>query len=557
MSSLPLADSLEVGLPHSRLILPLSVIIFLAHQGTAFAIEARNRTWSLSSTTSHIYPPTIDIKVVENFSQCQSSYMGRTEKSQGLAPPAIRKDLRAKQAKQIINKTIPALLASNSRARRGADGSELIADPEAATSSLGDKRTTENSEDAAYIKRKGQGRRKVKTERGVDVDVETGSRGKRRGKQESLDLDISTLSINPTPPKNRNIRIITTDTLTAAHILTYPSKHGLPSSKHSKNVPNTCILNMASPLRPGGGVLTGATSQEEYLCARTTLLPSLKENYYRLPEFGGIWSPDVLVFRNHLPLGDTKGELGPGERHWIDVISAGMLRFPELEGGEEEVKRLSKSDRSIVENKMRAVLRIAAQKGVKKLVLGAWGCGAYGNPVSDVAQAWSRILCGTSNSNGKKGRIEAETWPDIEEIIFAISNRKMAADFAQAFDENIAVEAGPSDGAEDEEDEGEDKVAEELRSKIDEMEGQLSKVWNADLKARMGTILEGLRAQLRERGVDVNEDGSEDEQDDGETPSSENENEAEDEQVTPDISDEDDEAEDADLEGESRRQNMV
>jgi len=38
---------------------------------------------------------------------------------------------------------------------------------------------------------------------------------------------------------------------------------------------------MASPLRPGGGVLTGATSQEEFLCARTTLYPSLREKFYR------------------------------------------------------------------------------------------------------------------------------------------------------------------------------------------------------------------------------------------------------------------------------------
>jgi uncharacterized protein (TIGR02452 family) len=414
--------------------------------------------------------------------------MGRTEKSQGLAPPAVRKDMRAKQAKQIINKTIPSLLASNSRARKGTESSELISDP-ALVAHGSDKPEPENSEDATYIKRKGQGRRKMKNERVVepDPDIKLPKTTKNVPKPVSTNLS----------PLQRKIRILTTDTITAAHVL-------LPKQTRSHG-PNTCILNMASPLRPGGGVLHGATSQEEFLCARTTLLPSLKENFYRLPELGGIWSPDVLVFRNHMPLGDAKGELGAGDRFWVDVISAGMLRFPELEGEEGEEKKLGKKDRGVVEAKMRAVLRIAEAKGVKKIVLGAWGCGAYGCPVVDVARAWRRVIDGTSSAGGKK---EREMWHGIEEVVFAISQRKMAATFAHAFDPSIVVESGPSDGAEDEDDEGEDKEAEELRSKIQEMQGQLSKVWNADLKARMGSILDGLKAQLREREGQDGEESS-------------------------------------------------
>jgi uncharacterized protein (TIGR02452 family) len=419
--------------------------------------------------------------------------MGRTEKSQGLAPPAVRKDIRAKQAKQVINKTIPALLASISRAAKGVESSELIADPAPSTAVARGKPDAENQDDAAYIKRKGQGRRKAKNEV-VSDSTALASKSKSKRRQNSSDLDLGTLSITPSSPPlpPRKIRILTTDTLTAAHILGQ-------TSKPSKKSPNVCILNMASPLRPGGGVLTGATSQEEFVCARTTLLPSLLESYYRLPEFGGIWSPDILVFRNALPLGDASGELGIGERFWVDVVSAGMLRFPELEGGEDEGKRLGKKDRGVVERKMRAVMRIAEAKGVKKVVLGAWGCGAYGNPVRDVAEAWKSVLCGPSTSNAKKGKPETETWPGVEEIVFAISNRRMAREFASAFDKNISVEAGPTDGVDEEEEEVEDKVAGELRAKIAEMEGQVSQVWNPDLKARLGTILEGLRIQLRER----------------------------------------------------------
>src|SRR3954469_23438117 len=92
--------------------------------------------------------------------------MGRTEKSQGLAPPAKRKDVRAKQARHIVNKAVPAIISSNSRARRGAENSELIVDPKPVTeATLGSK---EKDDETQYVKRKGQGKRKVK---GGDEDA--------------------------------------------------------------------------------------------------------------------------------------------------------------------------------------------------------------------------------------------------------------------------------------------------------------------------------------------------------------------------------------------------
>ena len=313
--------------------------------------------------------------------------MGRTEKSQGLAPPAIRKDIRAKQARHIINKVVPAILTSNARARRGVDGSELIANPGPVGAAGREGQSKDGArahgdggegETTEYVKRKGQGRRKVKGNEAFDEDGGVGvsdtkrdgvkgqTKAKGRKRNDSLDEELSNLTLQPgapSSPKNeRSIRIITTDTLTAAHILSHSS--ATLAKPSNKKAPNVCILNMASPLRPGGGVYAGATSQEEFLCARTTLLPSLKEEYYRLPEQGGIYTHDVLVFRNALPLGDSQGELVPTERWYIDAITAGMLRFPELEGEEDEEKRLGKKDREIVEKKIRAVLRMAEQRGV-------------------------------------------------------------------------------------------------------------------------------------------------------------------------------------------------
>ena len=58
--------------------------------------------------------------------------MGRTEPSVTIQPQAYRKAARAKAAKSTVSKTIPALLSSDRRARRGVDAAELIFDPPAA-----------------------------------------------------------------------------------------------------------------------------------------------------------------------------------------------------------------------------------------------------------------------------------------------------------------------------------------------------------------------------------------------------------------------------------------
>jgi hypothetical protein len=167
------------------------------------------------------------------------------------------------------------------------------------------------------------------------------------------------------------------------------------------------------------------------------------------------------------------------------------------------------------------VLRVAMAKGARKLVLGAWGCGAYGNPVRDIAEAWRAVLvpgsspspAASSPSSSKKGAKKVETWEGLEEVVFAISSRRMARDFAHAFG-GLEVEDGPEGADEDEGEEETDEVAEELRAKIAEIEGQVEKVWNAELKQRMSVILEGLRSQLREREGDRG--GSEEGEESGE-----------------------------------------
>ena len=353
--------------------------------------------------------------------------MGRPEPSNSLAPQAFRKDQRAKHARATINRTIPMILASDARARNGVESAELIVDPPPVEEDMSQRRS-------------------VLDDRGRACSIP-------------------------------EVRLEVTDTLSAAYHL-------------SRKKGNVAILNMASPLRPGGGVLNGATSQEESLCVTTTLLPSLKEEWYRLPDVGGIFSPDVCVFRLPGNGDEAERELGKMQRFHVGVVSAAMLRFPDIVEGNEGMLYANERDREMVGRKMRAVLRILKSKGVERVVLGAWGCGAYGNPVTEVAKAWKRVILGSQ----KKTRVKdgEESRYGLKEVVFAIKERKIAEQFAAQWGLEFEVD----DGRHASVDEGEVDAQDELASKIQELETQMSQTQIPMVKARLENIVRELQAQL-------------------------------------------------------------
>ena len=198
--------------------------------------------------------------------------MGYDQPTMGMPSNQNRRAERAMRAYETINKAVPEMLRASPRARHGIHKSDLILDPPT--------------------------------------------------------------SRNCIPPPNGamgthiRIRVQCTDTLGAAAKLSerpFAAKRTDPTSK-TQTRPNVAVLNMASPIRPGGGFLDGANSQEEFLCARTTLYPSLWDSFYRLPEVGGIYTPDVLVFRDSTP---EANDLTKRDRYFLDVVSAGMFRFPD------------------------------------------------------------------------------------------------------------------------------------------------------------------------------------------------------------------------------------
>lgn len=143
---------------------------------------------------------------------------------------------------------------------------------------------------------------------------------------------------------------------------------------------------------------------------------------------GGVYTSDVLVFGS---ADDDAHELPKPDWFFVDVVTTAMLRMPDVERGEGEDRYAEDKDREAAVDKMRAVLRMCKSKGAGRLVLGAWGCGAYANPVGEVARAWKRVLLGTAKKPG-------EAWDGLE-VVFAIRDTKMAKEFATRFGDGLEV----------------------------------------------------------------------------------------------------------------------
>jgi uncharacterized protein (TIGR02452 family) len=71
----------------------------------------------------------------------------------------------------------------------------------------------------------------------------------------------------------------------------------------------------------------------------------------------------------------------------VDVISAAAIKDPKLENG-----HLDKKTRKILRNKIKAILNLGIYYRNDALVLGAFGCGAYGTPPEDMARLFADVL---------------------------------------------------------------------------------------------------------------------------------------------------------------------
>jgi uncharacterized protein (TIGR02452 family) len=154
---------------------------------------------------------------------------------------------------------------------------------------------------------------------------------------------------------------------------------------------SVACLNMASHVHPGGGYLDGAGAQEENLFRRTAYHAFIGEGVpwrppeirYPLPEFGGVYSPDVAVLRG------PESERYPflDEPRAMSFIAVAAYRNPPLHGG-----RLTDEIAAKTQQKIRLIFEIACEMGHDALVLSALGCGAFHNPPEHMAELFAEVL---------------------------------------------------------------------------------------------------------------------------------------------------------------------
>lgn len=161
---------------------------------------------------------------------------------------------------------------------------------------------------------------------------------------------------------------------------------------------NPAVLNMANAETAGGGTKRGAQSQEETCCRRSTLLAVLDSDlgfqtkqFYPFSLSGGVYSPDVTVFRSNHATGYTYLDAP----YTVAFLSSAAIYSPALVKIEGQIEpRLTDIAAKATLEKMRTQLKMASDHGHDAVVLSAFGCGAFCNPPKHIAELYMQLLEG-------------------------------------------------------------------------------------------------------------------------------------------------------------------
>jgi uncharacterized protein (TIGR02452 family) len=137
-------------------------------------------------------------------------------------------------------------------------------------------------------------------------------------------------------------------------------------------------LNFASATHPGGGFLLGAVAQEEAIARSSALYAALegRRMYAWHREHGDAMHSDWVIFSPGVPVFRTDdGELL--EAPWTMAI----VTCPAVNGA--ALERYAPAERlaevpAVMTRRTARMLSVAAHHGVRRFILGAWGCGAFG-----------------------------------------------------------------------------------------------------------------------------------------------------------------------------------
>ncbi|KAJ3558597.1 hypothetical protein NP233_g11477 [Leucocoprinus birnbaumii] len=203
------------------------------------------------------------------------------------------------------------------------------------------------------------------------------------------------------------------------------------------------VLNFASARNPGGGFRTGARAQASPNQIPSSLTSQTGQQFYSynhsITDKGKntgyyshamIYSPSVMVIRS-----DAGNWVAPFE---IDIltspaVNAGVVRQKRqqaLDRGQQVTYTEADMEtriRDTMKERMARVLYLFETQGVKNLVLGSFGTGAFKNKVEMVVDIWSELLLGDDSRFGRS----------FDRVVFGVIDNPTFVKFAERFGTDV------------------------------------------------------------------------------------------------------------------------
>lgn len=230
---------------------------------------------------------------------------------------------------------------------------------------------------------------------GVTVPLTGALDAMRKGTVLYTPADLGLLVDAIGPPKQRDT------TISVSNCTTFAAARSLIEAGFK----NPLCLNFASAKNPGGGFLSGSQAQEECLARASGLHESLASQMQYYDENRShpsalytnhiIYSPRVPVFRS-----DEDALIA--SPYLVSVVTSPAVNAGAVRKNEPSNMQ---SIRSTMETRIRSVLAVARQHDHNAIVLGAWGCGVFGNDPYDIAHWFADALLDNSRFAGAFDRI--------------------------------------------------------------------------------------------------------------------------------------------------------
>jgi uncharacterized protein (TIGR02452 family) len=146
------------------------------------------------------------------------------------------------------------------------------------------------------------------------------------------------------------------------------------------------FLVFANATNPGGRYKDGSPAQEESICRRTNLVSCFDRMNYPVAEFGSFYIKDLAIIRDV----EKSGYTYLNNIVTADCVVAAAYHAPPIDYD----GKIAVGYRERTRIKIQQVLNAFVANGNDEIVLGAFGCGAFSNPVEDMAQIFKSVLGG-------------------------------------------------------------------------------------------------------------------------------------------------------------------